>query len=110
MTQLGKIVNGRREHHGERAVGTVGRNCRGSSRSLAWACSSLVRTLASGTTQFREVFFPKFAGTSRAVHRTIAFGTAQVDAPDLSGNRLRQVGKFETPDALERRDSSAHVF
>src|SRR5690349_4910891 len=60
--------------------------------------------------QVREILFPEF------VHR--AFGDpnsksllleeAQLDAADLPGDRLRQLGELEAPDALVRGQSLAH--
>ena len=39
--------------------------------------------------------------------RFCRFGAAQLDAPDLAGDRLRQFGEFEPADPLERRQMRA---
>src|SRR5439155_17506880 len=59
--------------------------------------------------ELREVLLPEFARYAAALGTAGGFHGTQLDAADLAGNRLGQLGEFETADPFIGRQMGADM-
>src|ERR1700689_797910 len=71
--------------------------------------SPLLRT-ALAFERTLKFLLPIFIAADRASRRTLTFESAQLGAPDFSGDCLGQFAEFDAPNALVRRDVFADML